>query len=220
MRDLRTAEIEFSALTRNGKYIPLGFNVENLLRLWMVREPAVLTDINLHLKLMAAEIISLRSKHHKVSEQMQKMESRLEDVEIQAAKHHAQVDACSEEQTWADEAEDPSSTSPKQRGSGEQRTAPRQSPDQIAAMLQQPATEEQSAAAEQMPPGDGMRRLDSFPPGRTFILEEQSDDERVIRDMCPQGHIAADRGRPESPMMTGHLQQDPSNREEHWPAYG
>ena len=65
-----------------------------------------------------------------------KLQSRLEDLKVQVAKHQAQIDTWSEEQTWADELEeDPASATPEQRGLREEHTASRQSLDQIATLL-------------------------------------------------------------------------------------
>ena len=48
MRTLRTATLEFAALTRN-KYMPPGFTLEDLLRIYIAQAPGIVTEHDSHL---------------------------------------------------------------------------------------------------------------------------------------------------------------------------
>jgi len=61
MRQLKLCTMEFAAISGN-KYIPAGFGVDDLLRLYTADRPDVLTEHDLHLRTMAAEILQLKSQ--------------------------------------------------------------------------------------------------------------------------------------------------------------
>ena len=58
MRQLKVCTYGFAAISGN-KYIPPGFGVDDLLRLYTADRPDVLTEHDLHLRTMAAEILQL-----------------------------------------------------------------------------------------------------------------------------------------------------------------
>ena len=53
IKRLRISTIEFAALTGKNHYISLGYNVDDLLKLYIARRPIVLEQDNLHIKMMA-----------------------------------------------------------------------------------------------------------------------------------------------------------------------
>jgi len=53
IQGLRDATIEFAALTSRNNYIPLAYKVDDLLRFYVARRPAVLEQDNLHVGILA-----------------------------------------------------------------------------------------------------------------------------------------------------------------------
>ena len=80
IRRLRTATIEFAALTRRNQNIPLGYNADDLLKLYIARSPSVLETDNLHLKLMAGEILTLKQKQQRRNETVQTLHFLLNEA--------------------------------------------------------------------------------------------------------------------------------------------
>ena len=107
MRALRECFIEFSAYSKNSRYIPLGYDIEDLLRLYVAREPPILRGNNLHLKMTAGQIIQIRDSLRlhaealsKQGEALSKHARRVQDVEHRLWNHQARIDAWSEETSY------------------------------------------------------------------------------------------------------------------------
>ena len=135
MRYLRKCKIEFSAYTLNIRFIPPGYGIEDLLRLFVAREPPILLENNLHLKMTARQIIQIRDTLTVQAETLSKQEEalnkqgvalskqmqRLQDAEAKLYNHQAQIEAWTEEVTYDDDGPDqptedldPSSAGPMQ----------------------------------------------------------------------------------------------------------
>ena len=98
MVQLRTATIEFSALAGNTYYIPLGFTVDDILRLHIAKAPPDLKESKLHSRMMAGEVLALKAALIRQNERIEKQQSRLEAAELQVHEHQAHWDNWSEDQ--------------------------------------------------------------------------------------------------------------------------
>jgi len=78
MRRLRAATIEFVALTSRNNYIPLGYSIDDLLRFYVARRPAVLEQNNLHVKMLAGEILTIKPKQMMQTEAVEQLQEQLE----------------------------------------------------------------------------------------------------------------------------------------------
>ena len=86
MRQLKRSTMEFAALSGN-KYIPSGFHVEDLLRMYAALAPAVLTENDMHLRLMAVEILRLKAEARMKDESLAGVLSRLDQAEDTLQEH-------------------------------------------------------------------------------------------------------------------------------------
>ena len=80
MRQLKVCTMEFAAISGN-KYIPPGFDVDDLLRLYTADRPEVLTEHDLHLRTMAAEILQLKGQMKMKEQTFAGMFARLDAME-------------------------------------------------------------------------------------------------------------------------------------------
>jgi len=78
MRRLRATTIEFVALTSRNNYIPLGYNIDNLLRFYVARRPVVLEQDNLHVKMLAGVILTIKPKQMMQTEAVEQLQEQLE----------------------------------------------------------------------------------------------------------------------------------------------
>ena len=101
MRTLRTATFEFAALSGN-RYMPPGFDVEDLLRIYISQTPAVVTEHSTHLRVMAAEVLKLKAQLRMVrDESVGTILGRLDAAEDMLRQHEAQVETWRlEEGAW------------------------------------------------------------------------------------------------------------------------
>ena len=58
----RTATVEFAHFSANACYIPPGYNIDDLLRLYMARAPPILEESSLHTRMMTGELLALKGK--------------------------------------------------------------------------------------------------------------------------------------------------------------
>ena len=80
MRQLKLCTMEFAAISGN-KYIPPGFAVDDLLRLYTADRPEVLTEHDLHLRTMAAEILQLKGQMRMKEQTFAGMFARIDAIE-------------------------------------------------------------------------------------------------------------------------------------------
>ena len=115
---LRTATVEFAHFTANASYIPPGYTIDDLLRLYMARAPPILEDSSLHTRMMTGELLALKGKlNAEISSQMAQVQARLDGVEhhvrqqrrrmesteVQVSQHQAQWDNWAAEEPWLEE---------------------------------------------------------------------------------------------------------------------
>ena len=115
---LRSATVEFAHFSANASYIPPGYNIDDLLRLYMARAPPILEENSLHTRMMTGELLALKGKlAAEISGQMAQVQARLDGVEhhvrqqrrrmesteVQVAHHQAQWDNWAAEEPWLEE---------------------------------------------------------------------------------------------------------------------
>ncbi len=92
IRGLRDATIEFAALTSRNNYIPLGYTIDDLLRFYVARRPAVLEQDNLHIRMLAGEILTIKPKQTKQTEVIEQIQDQLDTAKAKLQRLEEQVD--------------------------------------------------------------------------------------------------------------------------------
>jgi len=102
IRGLRDATIELAALTSRNHCIPLRCTIDDLLRFYVARRPAVLEQDNLHIdiKMLAEEILTIKPKT-KQNEAIEQIEKQLEVAKAKVQRLEEQIDIWrSQEGDW------------------------------------------------------------------------------------------------------------------------
>ena len=86
MRQLRTCTMEFVAISGN-KYIPTGYGMDDLLRLYTADSPPILSENDLVVRSIAAEILQLKSELRVKDQTLVGIFSRLDRMEDTLQEH-------------------------------------------------------------------------------------------------------------------------------------
>jgi len=81
-----------AAVTSRNRYIALGYSIDDLLRFYEARRPPVLEQDNLHVKMIACEILSLKPKLGKQTETAQQIQDQLDTAKAKLQRLEEQVD--------------------------------------------------------------------------------------------------------------------------------
>lgn len=84
--------MRFQILTIRNSYIPLGYNIDDLLRFYVARKPAVLELDNLHVRMMAREILTIKPKQNKQTEVVEKLQEELDAAKAKLQRPEEQAD--------------------------------------------------------------------------------------------------------------------------------
>ena len=78
MRQLRDCSMEYAAISGN-KYIPPGYYLEDLLRLYAADRPLILTEHDTHLRSMAAVILQMKKENRMLITRMHQVENKVQE---------------------------------------------------------------------------------------------------------------------------------------------